>query len=328
MSSSTCSSMDRISDFGSEDEGSSPSGCTLNKCLLKKRCSLHHKIAYPMANSFWIILASFLAATNAGLLGNFLILRKQAMIGDAISHAVLPGLALAFMVSNTTHPVVFFIGAALAGMGATLLISFFEHKIGIEADVAIGVTFTAFFALGVLLVTLFTQKADLDQQCVLYGEPMLVPFDIWFYGDYRMGPQAIYVLGLLLLCNLLFIVICYRPLVVTSFDPNFATVLGINKGYWHYLLMLFTALTTVAAFKVVGAVLVMALLVIPSATAYLLSGQLKTMIFYTVVIDIWITILGFHTATWLNASIAGAIVSVGALFFMIALGMHIITQRR
>lgn len=271
-----------------------------------------------MSNSFYIILASFLVAANAGLLGSFLILRKQAMIGDAISHAVLPGIAIAFMLTNTTHPFVLFLGAAVSSMAATLLIGFFERRIGISADVAIGITFTSFFALGVILVSLYTEKADLDQQCVLYGHPVLIPFDVWIYGDYVMGPKAIYLLGCLLISNILFIKLCYRPLLLTSFDPHFAQVIGINTTYWHYALMLFTAFTTVSAFKIVGAVLVIAFLSIPTATAYLLTDRLKSMIFYTLVIDAWVACLGYYLAIWMNGSIAGAMVTVAGFFFLIA----------
>ena len=169
-----------------------------------------------MSNSFWIILASFLVAANAGLLGNFLILRRQAMIGDAISHAVLPGIAIAFMLTNTMHPLVLFIGASVASMLATLLISFFERRVGVAADVGIGITFTTFFACGIVLVSLYTQKADLDQQCVLYGHPILIPFELWAYGI----PKAVYLLGGLLIVNIVFISICYHALLITSFDPS------------------------------------------------------------------------------------------------------------
>jgi manganese/zinc/iron transport system permease protein len=268
-----------------------------------------------MSNSLWIILASFLVAANAGLLGSFLILRKQAMIGDAISHAVLPGIAISFMLTNTTHPLVLFLGAAVASMGATFLIGFLERKIGIAADVAIGITVTTFFALGIVLVSLYTQKADLDQQCVLYGHPILIPFDVWIYGEQVMGPQALYLLGGLFLSNILFIGLCYRALLLTSFDPHFAQVIGINTTYWHYLLMFFTALTTVSAFKIVGSVLVISFLVVPTATAYLLADGLKTMIVYTLVIDAWIACLGYYLAIWMNGSIAGAMVTVAGIFF-------------
>ncbi|MEM7361504.1 MAG: metal ABC transporter permease [Bacteroidota bacterium] len=278
-----------------------------------------------MSNSLWIILASFLVAANAGLLGNFLILRKQAMIGDAISHAVLPGLAIAFIVTNSTSPVVLFVGAALAGMGATLLIGFFEDKLGIGADVAIGITFTTFFALGIILISLYTQKVDLDQQCVLYGHPVLIPFDVWVYGGKVMGPKAIYSLLVLLLANSFFVAFYYRTLVITSFDPHFANVIGIRMHYVHYLLMFFTALTTVVAFKIVGAVLVVAFLVVPTATAYLLTDQLKWMIFYTLVIDIWVTCLGYYLAVCLEGSVAGAMGTVAGGAFLLTLG---VTSRR
>lgn len=271
-----------------------------------------------MSDSVWIIITSFLVAANAGLLGNFLILRKQAMIGDAISHAVLPGLAIAFMLTNTTNPLVLFAGATVAGMLATLLIGIFERKVGITADVAIGITFTTFFAFGIMLVSLFTQKADLDQQCVLYGHPVLIPFDVWIYKDKIMGPKVFYLLIFLLLLNIIFITYGYRALVTTSFDPQFAKVIGVRTTYWHYLLMLFTALTTVVSFKIVGAVLVVAFIVLPTATAYLLTDSLKWMIFYTLLIDVWITCLGHCLAVKLNGSVAGAMVTVGGVAFFLS----------
>ena len=136
-----------------------------------------------------------------------------------------------------------------------------------------------------------------------------------------MGPKAVYLLLVLLLANIFFVTFNYRTLTITSFDPHFAHVIGIRTHYWHYLLMLFTALTTVVAFKIVGAVLVVAFLVVPTATAYLLTDQFKWMIFYTFVIDLWITCLGYYLAVWFEGSVAGAMATVAGAGFLLAMLM-------
>jgi len=270
-------------------------------------------------DALYIILTSSLFAISCGLLGCFLILRKMAMVGDAISHAVLPGIVIAFLLTGTRDSFEMIIGAALLGIFCTFLIEFFHKKAKLQTDAAIGVTFTSLFALGVILISVFAGQVDLDQECVLYGEIAYVPIDLWISDSgQNMGPKALYVSALTLIVNILFIRVGFKQLYLTTFDPAFAATTGISIALWNYLLMGSLSMTTVAAFDSVGAILVVALLVAPPATAYLLTDNFKKMLLITCVIAIIISILGYYLAVMLDGSIAGAVVTVAGILFGLA----------
>lgn len=270
-------------------------------------------------NSFWIILAGSLVATSCGLLGCYLILRRMAMVGDAISHAVLPGIVIAFMLSGSRDSITMLFGAGIIGILTTFLIEFFHRKGRLQIDASIGVTFTWLFAIGVILISLFAGQVDIDQDCVLYGEIAYVPLDIWITGaGTLMGPRAIYISGSVLLIITLFITLGYKELFVTTFDPALATAIGISTSLWHYLLMGAVSLTTVASFESVGAILVVALLVAPASTAYLLTHDFKVMLIISAGIGVLIAITGYYLAVWLDGSIAGAMATMAGVFFGLA----------
>ena len=272
-----------------------------------------------MSNSFWIILTGSIVAISCGLLGCFLILRKMAMVGDAISHAVLPGIVISFLLSGSRDTMTMFIGAGIIGILTTFLIEFFHKKGKLQSDASIGVTFTWLFAIGVILISVFAGQVDLDQDCVLYGEIAYVPINLWFIGDdINMGPQAVYISGAILVLNILFISLFYKELFLTTFDPAFALAIGISTSLWHYVLMGIVSLTTIASFESVGAILVVAFLVAPPATAYLLTHDFKKMIFLTIFLGIAISTGGYYIAAWLDGSIAGAMAMVAGVLFLLA----------
>jgi len=243
----------------------------------------------------------------------------MAMVGDAISHAVLPGIVIAFLLTGTRDSFEMIIGAALLGIFCTFLMEFFHKKAKLQTDAAIGVTFTSLFALGVILISVFAGQVDLDQECVLYGEIAYVPIDLWISDSgQNMGPKALYVSALTLIVNILFIRVGFKQLYLTTFDPAFAATTGISIALWNYLLMGSVSMTTVAAFDSVGAILVVALLVAPPATAYLLTDNFKKMLLITCVIAIIISILGYYLAVMLDGSIAGAVVTVAGILFGLA----------
>lgn len=270
-------------------------------------------------DAFYIMATASIFSISCGLLGCFLILRKMAMVGDAISHAVLPGIVIAFLLTGSRDSLEMIAGAALLGIFTTFLIEFFHKKANLQTDAAIGVTFTWLFALGIILISLYAGKVDLDQDCVLYGEIAYVPLDLWITESGRiMGPVALYVASGVLLVNLAFIFMGFKFLHLTTFDPMYAASIGISVSLWNYLLMGAVSMTTVAAFDSVGAILVVALLVAPPATAYLLTTDLRRMMGLTVAISILISILGYFLAVLLDGSIAGAIVTVAGLLFGLA----------
>lgn len=261
-------------------------------------------------NDLWIVLTACLVALCCAIPGCFLVLRRMAMFGDALSHAVLPGLVVAYLISGSKAGGVLLAGAAATGLLVTFLIELLQKRMRIQGDAAIGLTYTFLFAVGVILVSLYTGQIDLDQECVLYGEIAYVPFDL-----VNGIPRQVWITGGLLLLLLLTLLLGYRGLYLTTFDAGYATTLGVSVVFWHYLLMGMVSLATVVSFESVGAVLVVAFLVGPAATAALFARRLPQMIMLASGFGILAAVSGYGLAVWLNASIAGAIsVMIGVVF--------------
>ncbi|WP_276318878.1 metal ABC transporter permease [Longirhabdus pacifica] len=265
-------------------------------------------------NELWVILTGIFVAASCGILGCFLILRKMAMVGDAISHSVLPGIVIAFLISGSRDSLVMTLGAAVFGLVTVFLIQLFKNS-GVQTDASIGVVFTALFAVGIVLVSVYTRQIDLDLDCVLYGEIAFVPFDRITLFGMDAGPKAIWGTGITFFITLLVVSLFYKQFKITSFDPAMAASVGIPVALIHYMLMGLVSLTTVSSFESVGAILVLGMLVVPAATAYLLTERLSVMIVYSVAVGIVSTILGYYAAVWLDASIAGCIVTVAGIIF-------------
>lgn len=274
--------------------------------------------------AFWIILTGSLVAISCGLLGCFLILRQMVMVGDAISHAVLPGIVIAFLLSGSRETLPMLMGAAALGVVTTLLIELFYRKARLQSDASIGITFTWLFAIGIILISVFAGQVDLDQDCVLYGEIAYVPLDLWITGGgANMGPRTVWILSGALLLVLGFVTAGYKGLQVTTFDPSFAAAAGISTAFWHYSLMSAVSITTVLSFESVGAILVVAFLVVPPATAYLLTDRLSHMLALTVLLGIASAVGGYYLAAAIDGSIAGAMsVVAGGVF-----GLAMVSQR-
>ncbi len=242
------------------------------------------------------------------------------MTGDAISHAVLPGIVIAYLVAGGTRDSVFMLtGAAVLGLVTTFMIETFHRKARIQEDAAIGITFTTLFALGVILVSAFAGNVDLDQECILYGEIALSPFERLYTGaGSDLGPLSFWTMGTVLLAILIFVIAGYKELFLTTFDPAYAAALGLSVLTWHYLLMGFVSLATVAAFKSVGAILVVAFLVAPAATAHLLTDSFPRMLLYSCIAGMIACIGGYMLAVWINGSVAGGMATFCGIIFVLA----------
>jgi len=225
----------------------------------------------------WIVVVGSLCAAACALPGCFLVLRKMSMMGDAISHAVLPGLAIAFLVTGTRASVPMFAGAAAAGVLTALFTQWISRFGNVDRGAAMGIVFTTLFAIGLLLIRRAADHVDLDPGCVLYGAIELTPLDTVNLGGFAI-PRAALVNGGVLLANLLVIGLLYKELKLSSFDPDLADTLGFPSQLLHYLLMTLVAVTTVAAFESVGSIIVIAMLVVPPATALLLTRDLFRML--------------------------------------------------
>jgi len=269
-------------------------------------------------STFWIILTGALVASTCGIVGCFLVLRRMAMIGDAISHSVLPGIVIAYLISGSRDSFFMLLGAAALGLITVFLIQLF-HQSGVQSDASIGVVFTALFAVGVILVSMYTKHIDLDLDCVLYGEIAYVPWNTIHLLGIDIGPKAVWGVGLALLLSIVIISVFYKQFKLCSFDPALAAALGIPVVLFHYMLMGLVSISTVASFESVGAILVVGMLVVPPSTAYLLTERLSRMIIYSVVICCFSSIVGYYVAYLLDASIAGSMISVAGGIFLLAL---------
>lgn len=269
-------------------------------------------------NHFWIILIGALVGGSCSILGCFLVLRKMSMIGDAISHSVLPGIVIAFLLSGSRDSFIMMFGAAAIGLVTVFLIQMFQNN-GVQSDASIGVVFTALFAIGVVLVSLFTRQVDLDLDCVLYGEIAYAPWDTLQIGDKSIGPKAVWGIGGSFFLNVLVISLFYKQFKISAFDPAMAASIGIPVVFFHYLLMGLVSLSTVASFESVGAILVVGMIIVPAATAYLLTDRLSVMIVISVIISILSSVIGYYFAFLLDASIGGTMVSIAGVLFAAAL---------
>lgn len=265
-------------------------------------------------NEFWVLLTGSLVGITCGLTGVFLILRKTAMIADAISHTVLFGIVVAFMITQSLNGFWMLIGAAIAGILTTYLVQLLQSG-GLQEDAAIGVVFTSLFALGVLFITLFAGNVHLDVEHVLMGEIAFVPWDTWIVFGLSM-PKAVWMLTMVLFLNILFLLLFYKEIKLSTFDPVFALSIGLPIIAMHYSYMTLVSLTTVAAFDSVGAVLVVAMLIGPAATAYLLSKSVRGMILWSMTFGVTAAITGYYLAKYWNTSIAGMMAAMVGVIFM------------
>ncbi|MGO0122830.1 metal ABC transporter permease [Desulfothermobacter acidiphilus] len=257
-----------------------------------------------MSESSWVLLVAVLVASSSGLMGSFLVLRRLSMVGDAISHTVLLGVIVAFLVTRSMGSGAMLLGAALAGLLTVLLIQWLEGQ-EVTSDAAIGVVFTSLFALGVLLVSHYAKAVHIDLQHVLFGEIAYVPWDRFYWHGIDLGPRAVWTVGGVTLLDLLLVLFCYRELQLLAFDSLFARQAGVPVTSLHHLYMLLLSLTVVVAFDAVGAILAVAMLVIPPATAHLLADRLPPFLGLSVTVGAIGAVLGYVFAAWKDVSVSG-----------------------
>ncbi|WP_408022835.1 metal ABC transporter permease subunit [Streptococcus halichoeri] len=234
----------------------------------------------------------------SGVVGCFIILRSMSLMGDAISHAVLPGVAVSFILGIN-----FFIGAIIFGILASVMITYIRENSVIKGDTAIGITFSSFLALGVILIGVANSSTDLFH--ILFGNILAVQdSDKWITII-----VSIIVIAL--------VVLFFKELLLTSFDPILATSMGINVRFFHYLLMILLTLVAVTAMQSVGTILIVAMLITPAATAYLFVNSLKTMVLLSACLGALTSVLGLYIGYTFNIAAGSSIVLTAALIFLI-----------
>ena len=227
----------------------------------------------------WIVVVGILSAAACAILGNYLVLRGMSMMGDAISHDSLPML----------------VGAILIGVVTTLMIQGIDRLSGLDRGASMGVVFTTLFAIGLILIRQAADHVDLDPSCVLYGAIELTPLDTAMLFGHEV-PRAAVTSGVMLLLNLVYVIVFFKELKITAFDPALATTMGFNANVMHYSLMTLVAATTIAAFESVGSILVIAMLIVPGAAAHLITDRLSRMLVISVGFAILSAVLGHISA--------------------------------
>jgi ABC-type Mn2+/Zn2+ transport system permease subunit len=245
------------------------------------------------------LTTSIMVGIICGVIGCFIILRGMALMGDAISHAVLPGVALSYLLGIN-----FFFGAVFTGILTALGIGFISQNSRIKNDVSIGIMFTAAFASGIILITFMKSSTDLYH--ILFGNVLAVrPSEMW---------STLFIGILVLVCVYVF----YKELLVSSFDPTMAAAYGLPTRLIHYFLMTLLTLVTVASLQTVGIILVVAMLITPASTAYLLTNRLWVMLYLSAGIGVLASILGLYFSYTYNLASGATIVLAATALFVLA----------
>lgn len=260
------------------------------------------------------LIAAVIAAACA-LPGVFLVLRRMAMMSDAISHTVLLGIVVGFFVTRDLASPLLFFGAVLTGLLTVSLVELLYRTRRVKEDAAIGLVFPVLFSIAVIIISRYAGNVHLDTDVVLVGELAFAPFDRFVIMGQDLGPRALVIGASILLLNLVFIVVFYKELKLATFDPGLAAALGFAPWLIHYGLMALVSVTAVGAFDAVGSILVVALMIAPPAAAYLLTDKLPRMIGLSMLLGIVSAIAGYWLARSLDASIAGAMATMSGVIF-------------
>ena len=271
----------------------------------------------------WIVIIGSLCAAGCAVPGTILVLRRMSLMGDAISHTVLPGIAIAFLVTGSRDPTAMLIGAVVIGLITAFLVQAIQTLGKVEIGASMGIVFTVLFAFGLVLMRQAIDHVDIDPDCVLNGAIEFAWFDQ--APDGWGIPRGAYVNGVMLIANLFFMLLFYKEFKITAFDPPLAKSQGIQPSFMHYMLMTMTAATAVAAFETVGSILVVAMFIVPPATAYLLTDRYGVLIILALVLAVASAGLGHLSAitvpTWFGYSgttTAGAMAVAAGVLFLIA----------
>jgi manganese/zinc/iron transport system permease protein len=272
----------------------------------------------PMSIELEIQLVAVIVAVACSLSGVFLVLRRLALMSDAISHTVLLGIVLAFFVTRDITSPLLILGAAAVGVATVGLVELLRRTELVRQDASIGLVFPALFSIAVILISRYAGDVHLDTDAVLLGEIAFAPFRRLELAGVDLGPRTLWVMGSVLLLNVLFIALLYKELKLSTFDPGLAAALGFSPVLLHYSFMTLVSITAVGAFDAVGSILVVALMITPPATAYLLTERLPVMLLLSVLAAAAAALIGFWTAWIVDASIAGCMAAASGLLFALA----------
>jgi len=262
-----------------------------------------------------IQLIAAVVAVACALPGVLLVLRRMVLMSDAISHAILFGIVIAFFATRDLSSPFLVLAAAATGLLTVVLVELINKTGLVREDAAIGLVFPALFSIGVILISRYAGDIHLDIDSVLLGELAFAPFDRLEFFGIDFGPKALGVMSGILIINIVFIVIFYKELKLATFDSGLAAALGFTPAILNYALMSIVSVTAVGAFDAVGSILVVALMVAPAVTAYMLTDRLWLMFILSAFFAVLAAILGYWVSHWFDASIAGSMATMAGLIF-------------
>ena len=272
---------------------------------------------------FWIIITASIIALNSSLLGSFLVLKKLSLIGDALSHAVLPGIVVAFLISGEINSFWMLLGASGFGLIAILLIDWLNRIGGFGKDSSIGIIYTLLFAIGIILITAKAKNADIDVDCVLFGDINTTPL------VHRIMGIPTPTFNLLIIGTITCIVVLFglKGFKISSFDTNYAQTLGISIPFWSYLLLGLSSVSTVYSFDSVGAIMVIGLLVIPPSFANLITRKLYLFLLISVSFAVLSCITGHLIAILLDIPTVPTIGVLMGTILILTLAIQSVNKR-
>ncbi len=264
-----------------------------------------------------IQLIASVVAIACAIPGVFLVLRKMALISDAISHSILPGIVIGFFITQDLNSPLLILFAALTGVITVVLVEMIQKTRLVKEDTAIGLVFPTLFSIGVILIAKNANDVHLDVDAVLLGELAFAPFDRLMISGMDIGPKSLWVMGSILAISITLLILFFKELKVSTFDVGLSSALGFSPIIMHYGLMSVSSITIVGAFDAVGAILVVALMIAPAAIAYLLTTNLKKMIALSIGFGVFAAISGYWLAHLLDASISGSMTTMLGVLFLI-----------
>lgn len=271
-----------------------------------------------MSDELTIVLTAGLVATATGLLGPFLVLRRVALMADAVSHAVLPGIVVVFLLLGTRAPLPVVLGASLFAVICVLGVDALKASGLVAADAAIALVFPVLFSLGVIGISRYASEVHLDLDSTIYGEIAFVPFRTVTLGGVEIA-RSLVALACVCLVNLTLVVLLWKEFKASTFDPEFSRTVGIHPNVLSRLLLVAVAVTAVIAFEPVGAILVVTMVIVPATTAYLLTDSLRVMVVLAVGVGWASALAGYAGARAVDASIPGSMGLAAVASFTLAL---------
>lgn len=287
-----------------------------------------------MSPQLEIQIIAVIVAVACALPGVFLVLRKMAMMSDAITHTILLGIVAAFFIVHSFSSPLLIIGAALVGVLTVYLVELVYSTKLVSEDSAIGIVFPLLFSIAIIIISKYAGSIHLDIDTVLLGELAFAPFNRLEIFGVDIGARAIYTMATVLVLNVIFLIIFFKELKLVTFDKGLASALGFSPVIVHYALMSSVSVTAVTAFEAVGSILVIAFMIGPPVTAYLLTDNLKKMIILSGFIGMINGVIGYQFAALVDVSISGSMaLMTGVTFFIVFIvaperGLFVIAMRR